>query len=99
MLIPFIVIIPGMISAVLVGEMTEFKQAEAAGDAATAAATGVTYNDALLLLMRDVLPNGLLGVAIAGLLAAFMAGMAANCQVPGFVEGVRVMVAQAAVAV
>ena len=28
--------------------------------------------------MRDVLPNGLLGVAITGLLAAFMAGMAAN---------------------
>ena len=28
--------------------------------------------------MRDLLPNGLLGVAIAGLLAAFMAGMAAN---------------------
>lgn len=28
--------------------------------------------------MRDVLPNGLLGVAMAGLLAAFMAGMAAN---------------------
>ena len=39
---------------------------------------GVAYNDALLLLMRDVLPNGLLGLAIAGLLAAFMAGMAAN---------------------
>jgi SSS family solute:Na+ symporter len=38
----------------------------------------VTYNDSLLLLMRDVLPNGLLGLAIAGLLAAFMAGMAAN---------------------
>jgi SSS family solute:Na+ symporter len=38
----------------------------------------VAYNDALLLLMRDVLPNGLLGLAIAGLLAAFMAGMAAN---------------------
>ena len=28
--------------------------------------------------MRDLLPNGLLGLAIAGLLAAFMAGMAAN---------------------
>jgi SSS family solute:Na+ symporter len=28
--------------------------------------------------MRDVLPNGLLGLAIAGLLASFMAGMAAN---------------------
>lgn len=38
----------------------------------------MTYNDSLLYLMRDVLPNGLLGVAIAGLLAAFMAGMAAN---------------------
>jgi SSS family solute:Na+ symporter len=78
MFIPFIVIIPGMIAAVLVGELTEFKQLDHAGDAAGAAAAGVTYNDALLLLMRDVLPNGLLGVAIAGLLAAFMAGMAAN---------------------
>ena len=28
--------------------------------------------------MREVLPNGLLGLAITGLLAAFMAGMAAN---------------------
>ena len=78
MFIPFIVIIPGMIAAVLVGELAEFKQLESSGDAAGAAATGVDYNDALLLLMRDVLPNGLLGVAIAGLLAAFMAGMAAN---------------------
>ncbi|GAA4529494.1 sodium:solute symporter family protein [Brachybacterium paraconglomeratum] len=78
MFIPFIVIIPGMLAAVLVGELTEFKQLDVAGDAAGAAATGVTYNDALLLLMREVLPNGLLGVAIAGLLAAFMAGMAAN---------------------
>lgn len=32
----------------------------------------------MLYLMRDMLPNGLLGVALAGLLAAFMAGMAAN---------------------
>ncbi len=38
----------------------------------------VTYNDALLLLMRDLLPNGMLGLAITGLLASFMAGMAAN---------------------
>ncbi|ASK66098.1 Na+/galactose cotransporter [Brachybacterium avium] len=78
MFIPFIVIIPGMIAAVLVGELAEYKQLDHAGSADAAAATGVTYNDALLLLMRDVLPNGLLGVAIAGLLAAFMAGMAAN---------------------
>ena len=40
--------------------------------------TGSTYNDSLLYLMRDLLPNGLLGLAITGLLAAFMAGMAAN---------------------
>ena len=38
----------------------------------------VKFNDSLLYLMRDVLPNGLPGVAITGLLAAFMAGMAAN---------------------
>ena len=78
MLIPFIVILPGMIAAVLVSDLSEFKRLTVAGDAAGASATGVTYNDAMLLLMRDVLPNGLLGVAIAGLLAAFMAGMAAN---------------------
>lgn len=78
MFVPFIVIIPGMIAAVLVNELAEFKRLDVAGDAAAADATGITYNDALLLLMRDVLPNGLLGLAIAGLLAAFMAGMAAN---------------------
>src|SRR3712207_9557666 len=36
------------------------------------------YNNSILYLISDVLPNGLLGVALAGLLAAFMAGMAAN---------------------
>lgn len=75
MFIPFIVIVPGMISAVLVKEMIDLK----GGGSPSGGANGdVTYNDALLLLMRDVLPNGLLGLAIAGLLAAFMAGMAAN---------------------
>ena len=76
MFIPFIVIIPGMISAVLVTEMVDLKNGGC--PAGGASGDGVTYNDALLLLMRDVLPNGLLGLAIAGLLAAFMAGMAAN---------------------
>ncbi|MGW6701102.1 sodium:solute symporter family protein [Nocardia sp. NPDC055049] len=75
MFIPLIVVIPGMISAVLVPQMIEYKQQVTAnpdfeGD--------VTYNQALLFLMKEVLPNGLLGVGIAGLLAAFMAGMAAN---------------------
>ncbi|MEV0800130.1 sodium:solute symporter family protein [Kribbella sp. NPDC050281] len=69
MFIPFIVIIPGIIAAVLVPELAQFK-ANGSGE--------VTYNDALLLLMRDLLPNGMLGLAITGLLASFMAGMAAN---------------------
>jgi SSS family solute:Na+ symporter len=72
MFIPFIIIIPGMIAAVLVPELAKYK---ASGGKAGG---GIDYNDSLLLLMRDLLPNGLLGVAIAGLLAAFMAGMAAN---------------------
>lgn len=65
MFIPFLVVLPGMIASVLVAElMGPNPQARP--------------NDAVLLLMRDLLPNGLLGVAIAGLLASFMAGMAAN---------------------
>ena len=75
MFVPFITIVPGMIGAVLVAEMADLK----GGGAPKGGAGGeVTYNDTLLYLMRDVLPNGLLGVAITGLLAAFMAGMAAN---------------------
>ncbi len=76
MFVPFLVIVPGMIAAVLVKEIGQLK----AGGSPPGGASGegVKYNDSLLLLMRDILPNGLLGVAIAGLLAAFMAGMAAN---------------------
>ena len=69
MFIPFIIIIPGIIAGVLVPELSGLKAGKD---------TGGSYNDALLYLMRDLLPNGLLGVAIAGMLAAFMAGMAAN---------------------
>ena len=76
MLVPFIVILPGMIAAVLVPEIAALKNGGTPQGGASGA--GVTYNDSLLLLMREVLPNGLLGLAIAGLLAAFMAGMAAN---------------------
>jgi solute:Na+ symporter, SSS family len=75
MFVPFIVIFPGMIAAVLVTEIAKTK----AGDTVSGGASGdVKFNDSLLYLMRDVLPNGLLGIAITGLLAAFMAGMAAN---------------------
>jgi solute:Na+ symporter, SSS family len=68
MFIPFIVIVPGMIAAVLIPSISEAK----------ASGGTVDYNNSILMLMEAVLPNGLLGVAIAGLLAAFMAGMAAN---------------------
>jgi SSS family solute:Na+ symporter len=75
MFVPFITIFPGMIAAVLVTEIAKTK----GGDVVPGGASGdVKFNDSLLFLMRDVLPNGLLGVAITGLLAAFMAGMAAN---------------------
>ncbi|MCR2053418.1 hypothetical protein NSA19_11325 [Actinomyces bowdenii] len=40
--------------------------------------------------MRDVLPNGLLGLAITGLLASFMAGMAANISAFNTVWGVDI---------
>ncbi len=74
-LVPFITILPGMIAAVLVTEIAATK----AGETVSGGANGtVQFNDSLILMMRDLLPNGLLGVAIAGLLAAFMAGMAAN---------------------
>ncbi|MEV6770241.1 sodium:solute symporter family protein [Nocardia sp. NPDC051030] len=75
MFIPFIVVVPGMISAVLVPQIADFKTQLAADPDFT---SDVTYNQALLYLMKDALPNGLLGVGLAGLLAAFMAGMAAN---------------------
>ena len=65
MFIPFIVILPGMMASVLVSELGP-------------KAKSPDYNDAILYMMRDLLPNGMLGVAIAGLLASFMAGMAAN---------------------
>ncbi|WP_432478342.1 sodium:solute symporter family protein [Nocardioides sp. GXQ0305] len=75
MFVPFITIVPGMIAAVLVTQLADYK------DGGTPSAPGlgpVDYNDSLLLLMEELLPNGLLGLAITGLLAAFMAGMAAN---------------------
>src|SRR3954449_11624716 len=65
MFIPFIVIFPGMMAAVLVSELGP-------------KAENPNYNDAMLYMMSDLRPNGILGVAIAGLLASFMAGMAAN---------------------
>jgi SSS family solute:Na+ symporter len=62
--IPALTILPGLIALVLIPNLGKTKD--------------LTYNDAIPLLMNRFLPNGTLGIALAGLLAAFMAGMAAN---------------------
>ena len=64
--IPGLTIVPGLIAIAVVPNLGS----DAAGVA--------TYNEAIPVLMNKYLPNGVLGVALAGLLAAFMAGMAAN---------------------
>ncbi|MFD7132763.1 sodium:solute symporter family protein [Streptomyces sp. NPDC059894] len=63
--IVFLVMIPGLVAAVLV-------------PAIGTADSDLQYNDAIPYLMEQLLPNGVLGIAVTGLLAAFMAGMAAN---------------------
>jgi SSS family solute:Na+ symporter len=69
LLIPFVTVIPGLVALVTVKGL--------------GADTGdLQYNNAIPLLMREFLPNGVLGIAVTGLLASFMAGMAAN--VSGF---------------
>jgi solute:Na+ symporter, SSS family len=69
-LIPFIIIIPGMIAAVVIPQVQALNAGTDSG--------GITYNETLPLLIRELLPNGMLGIAITGLLASFMAGVAAN---------------------
>lgn len=68
-LIPFVIILPGMIAVAVVPKVAALAQG-AGGD--------ITYNETLPLLMKELLPTGILGVAITGLLASFMAGVAAN---------------------
>jgi solute:Na+ symporter, SSS family len=62
--VPLITVLPGMAALVLLpGIGTE---------------GGLEYNQVIPGLMEKYLPQGVLGVAVTGLLAAFMAGMAAN---------------------
>jgi len=63
-LIPAVVVVPGLIALVMEPSLGKTKNMD--------------YNNAIPVLMRDLLPNGVLGIAVTGLLAAFMAGMAAN---------------------
>jgi SSS family solute:Na+ symporter len=75
-LIVLVIFIPGMIAAVLSKPLADCKAQIVEG--MEKCSNGLQFNNAIELMMKDLLPNGMLGVAIAGLLAAFMAGMAAN---------------------
>jgi SSS family solute:Na+ symporter len=65
LLIPAVVVIPGMIALVKIPGL-------GGGDA------NLEFNNAIPLLMNEYLPNGMLGIALTGLMASFMAGVAAN---------------------
>src|SRR3954454_18044307 len=62
--LPFIMILPGMIALVVIPKM--------------GTSDALQYNNSIPLLMNRYLPNGMLGIAITGLMASFMAGVAAN---------------------
>jgi solute:Na+ symporter, SSS family len=62
--VPLVIILPGMAAVTLIPNLGK--------------EGGLAYNQALPALMEKYLPQGVLGVAITGLVAAFMAGMAAN---------------------
>ncbi|MEU8268837.1 sodium:solute symporter family protein [Sphaerisporangium sp. NPDC049002] len=64
LMIPAVTVIPGLVALVLFSDLGK--------------PGGPQYNEAIPLLMGDLLPNGVLGIAVTGLLASFMAGMAAN---------------------
>ena len=63
--IPLLTVLPGMAAVVLFPGIGQ-------------EGNPLTYNDAIPAMMEWYLPQGVLGVAVTGLVAAFMAGMAAN---------------------
>jgi len=70
MLVPFIVILPGLLGlAVLPIHLTGESEAVAGGH---------TYNDVLPLMLARYCGPGLLGLGITALIAGFMSGMAGN---------------------
>jgi SSS family solute:Na+ symporter len=66
LVLPFIMIVPGMLALVVIPHMGSTSD------------PNLAFNNALPLLMNKYLPNGMLGLAITGLMASFMAGVAAN---------------------
>ncbi len=63
--IPAVTIVPGLIALVTVKGLG-------------GSSTDLQYNTAIPHLIANLLPEGMLGIAITGLIAAFMAGVAAN---------------------
>jgi solute:Na+ symporter, SSS family len=66
LVLPFIMILPGLIALVVIPHLGSTSD------------SNLAFNNALPLLMNKYLPNGMLGLAITGLMASFMAGVAAN---------------------
>jgi solute:Na+ symporter, SSS family len=62
LLLPFVMVLPGMIALITIPGI----------------GSDVEYNNAIPALMNEYLPNGMLGLAVTGLMASFMAGVAAN---------------------
>lgn len=71
MMVPFIVILPGLLAlAVLPFKLT--------GEGAALAAGGHSYNEVLPIMLARYCGPGLLGLGITALIAGFMSGMAGN---------------------
>jgi SSS family solute:Na+ symporter len=70
-LMPAIVIMPGIIILALQNQFTGFELPKNANGA-------VDYNMTLPLLLSKLYPSGILGVGITALIASFMSGMAGN---------------------
>jgi len=63
--IPFVMVIPGMTALIVVKGLGGSNEQ-------------LQFNNAIPLLINKYLPNGMLGLALTGLIASFMAGVAAN---------------------
>ncbi len=70
MMVPFIVILPGLLGLAVLPGLVGESQAVATG--------GHSYNEVLPLMMARYLGPGLLGLGITALIAGFMSGMAGN---------------------
>ncbi|HXE65151.1 MAG TPA: sodium:solute symporter family protein [Bryobacteraceae bacterium] len=71
MMVPFIVILPGLLGLALLPE-------KLTGEAAAVASNGHSYNEVLPLMLARYFGSGLLGLGITALIAGFMSGMAGN---------------------